>query len=74
MDQLTEKFSQLSISNSSQISKVPKEVDSDSATPEEINPESNLGSAPEVPDPYRLGLCNAAFMYQDLFQGRMNPT
>jgi hypothetical protein len=70
MDQLAEKFSQLSISDSSQISEVPKEVDSGSAMPEEINPESNLGSVPELLGPYPLGLCNAAFIYQDLFQGR----
>jgi hypothetical protein len=72
MDQLTEKFSQLLISDSIQISKVPKEFDSGSVTPEEINPKSNPGSTPEVLGPYPLGLCNAAFVYQDLLQGWVN--
>jgi hypothetical protein len=72
-DQLVEKFSQLSISNSIQISKVPKEIDSDSTMPKEINPESNPGSIPKVPGPYPLGLRNAAFTYQDSIQGRVNP-
>jgi hypothetical protein len=48
MDQLAEKFSQLLISDSIQISEVPKEVDFGSAMPQEINPESYLGSTPEV--------------------------
>jgi hypothetical protein len=71
-DQLIKKLSQLSISDLTRISKVPKEVDSGSTTPGEINPESNLGSIPEVPGPYPLGLCNAAFTYQDLIHGRIN--
>jgi hypothetical protein len=66
VDQLVEKFSQLSISDSIQISKVPKAFDSGSATLEEINPEFNSGSTPEVSGPYPLGLCNATFIYQDL--------
>jgi hypothetical protein len=72
MDQSVEKFSQLLISDSIQISEVPKELDSDSAMPEDINPESNLGSTPKVLGPYPLGLCNVAFIYQDLLQGRVN--
>jgi hypothetical protein len=72
MDQLTEKFSQLLISDSIQILEAPKEVDSGSAMPQGINIESYLGSTPEVSSPYPLGLCNTAFIYQDLFQGRVN--
>jgi hypothetical protein len=73
MDQLAEKFSRLSISDSTQISKVPKEFDSGSTTPEGIYPESNLGSTPEVSSLYPLGLRNSAFIYQDLLQSRINP-
>jgi hypothetical protein len=73
MDQLIEKLSQLSISDSTQISKVPKEIDSGSTMPEEINPKSNPGSMPKVSGPYPLGLRNAAFTYQDSIQGRVNP-
>jgi hypothetical protein len=68
MDQLAKKFSRLLISNSTQISKVPKEFDSGSTMPEEIYLESNLGSIPEVSSPYPLGLRNSAFIYQDLLQ------
>jgi hypothetical protein len=74
MDQLVENFSQLLISDSIQISEVPNEFDSSSVTPEEINQESNLGSTPEVPNPYPLGPCNATFVYQDLLQGQVNLT
>jgi hypothetical protein len=63
MNQLIEKLSQLSISDSTQISEVFLELDSSSATPEEINPESNQGSTPEVPSPFLLGLCNVASTY-----------
>jgi hypothetical protein len=73
MDQLIEKLAQLSISDSTQISKVPKEIDIGLTTPEEINLESNLGSAPEVSGPYPLGLRNAALTSQDSTQGRVNP-
>jgi hypothetical protein len=72
-DQLVEKLSRLSISDSTQISKVPKEIDSGSTTPEEINPESSPGSIPEVSGPYPLGLRNTAFTYQDSIQGQVNP-
>jgi hypothetical protein len=72
MDQLVEKLSQLLISDLTQISKVPKEVDSGSTMPEEINPESNLGSIPKVSGPYPLGLRNAAFTYQDSIHGWVN--
>jgi hypothetical protein len=72
MDQLIEKLSQLSISDSTQISKVPKKIDSGSTTPEEINPESNPGSTLEVLGPYPLGLRNAAFTYQDSIHGQVN--
>jgi hypothetical protein len=51
------------ISNSIQISEVSKEFDSGMAVPEEINPESNPGSTPEVSGPYPLGLRNIAFIY-----------
>jgi hypothetical protein len=73
MDQLTEKFSQLLISDSIQISEVSKEFNSGTAMPEEINTEFNLGSTPEVSGPYSLGLCNTTFIYQELLQGRVNP-
>jgi hypothetical protein len=63
MDQLVGKFSRLLISNSIQISEVSKEFDSGMAVPEEINPESNPGSTPEVSGPYPLGLRNIAFIY-----------
>jgi hypothetical protein len=69
MDQLAEKFSQLLISDSIQISEVPEEFDSGSAMPEEINREFNPGSTPKEPGSYPLGLCNATFIYQDLLQG-----
>jgi hypothetical protein len=73
MDQLVENFSRLSISNSIQISEVSRNFDSGTAMPEEINPESHLGSTPEVTGPYPLGLCNTTFIYQELLQGRVNP-
>jgi hypothetical protein len=73
MDQLIEELSQLLIFDSTQISKVPKEINFGSTMPEEINPESNPGSTPEVPSPYPLGLHNAVFTYQDSIQGRVNP-
>jgi hypothetical protein len=72
-DQLVEKLSQLLIFGPTQILKIPKEINSDSTTPEEINPESNMGSTPKVPGPYPLGLRNTAFTYQDSNQGRVNP-
>jgi hypothetical protein len=72
MDQLIEKFSQLSVSELIQISEVTEEFDSGSATLGEINPEFNPGSTPEVSGPYPLRLCNAAFIYQELLQGRVN--
>jgi hypothetical protein len=72
-DQLVEKLSQLLISDSTQISKVPKEINFGLTTPEEINPESNLGSTPKVSGPYPLGLRNAAFTYQDSIQSQVNP-
>jgi hypothetical protein len=69
MDQLVEKFSLLLISDSIQILKVPEELDSSTTMPEEINPKSNPGSTSEVLGPYPLGLCNTAFIYQELLQG-----
>jgi hypothetical protein len=54
MDQLIEKFSLLSISDSIQISEVPEEFDSGTATLEEINLKSNPGSTSEVSGPYPL--------------------
>jgi hypothetical protein len=62
-DQLVEELSQLLISNSTQIPKVPKEINSSLTIPKEISLESNPGSTPEVSSPYPLGLHNAAFTY-----------
>jgi hypothetical protein len=73
MDQLVDKFSRLSISDSIQILEVSKEFDFGTVMTEEINPESNLGFTSEVLSPYPLGLCNAIFIYQELLQGRVNP-
>jgi hypothetical protein len=52
MDQLAEKFSRLSISNSTRISEVPKEFDSNPTMSKGINLESNPGSRPEESGPY----------------------
>jgi hypothetical protein len=68
MDQLAEKFSQLSISDSTQISEASKQFDSGSAT---INSESNPGSMPEVSGPFPLGLRSTALIYQDLLQEQL---
>jgi hypothetical protein len=73
LDQLAEKFSQLSISNPTQISKVLRLINFDSDTPSASNSEFHLGSLPEVPSPFPQGLRNVASNYQESLQDLVNP-
>ena len=68
LDQLIEKFSQLLISDPTQISGVAPLHDSNSDMPALSNLKSLLGSIIEHPGCFPLGLRNPASAYQELIQ------
>ena len=68
LDQLAKKFSQLLISDPTQISRVTAIHDSNSDTLALSDSESRLGSITEDPSCFPLGLCNSASVYQESIQ------